>query len=504
MELRARIRPTLCRAGLMAAAAALLVPLTGTATADAKKAPVVKRVTPKKVHVGETLTIRGRHFRSGIGKNLVAFKRKGAKVVMVRAGRGTSKRLKVKLPKRLEKLVVSKNGMRVATRIRVRILASRFGRRFTSAAKSPLLLPIPEAGEAAGDCDADGIVNGLETDADDDLLSDKYEASLSVLLDRCNKDTDGDGVEDGYEVASARDLNDDEHQNPNSYTPYPRKRPYPNALDKTDGGTDHDGDSLTLLQEYQLWQLTIANGGPRSLTPLSYSAGMQHSVYREEAGRRKPNLRAVDYEQREDSFRDWLAKDGATYAKVALSYPGEDFGDLGDQWYDPRQLFNILDFDRSGLPLDPWEEDYYAGTGEYLNDAERDEDADGLPNWWETSGCMQPSYWKALYEKEKPFPLTYEGTSFVDDDTDGDKVRDGADDEDHDDVPNVMECSRVAAGGIPPVDPPTVPPTPQPALGAVNPYNPCMPHRLSRACPPYVEIGTDWAPFGIKQYEVKN
>ena len=78
MELRARTRPTLRRAGLMAALTALLVPaVAGTATADAASAPVVTRVTPKHVFVGETMTIRGHHFRRGVNKNTVAFKRTG-------------------------------------------------------------------------------------------------------------------------------------------------------------------------------------------------------------------------------------------------------------------------------------------------------------------------------------------------------------------------------------------------------------------------------------------
>ena len=34
---------------------------------------------------------------------------------------------------------------------------------------------------------------------------------------------------------------------------------------------------------------------------------------------------------------------------------------------------------------------------------------------------------------------TYAGTDLVDADTDGDGVRDGADDQDHDDIPNIME-----------------------------------------------------------------
>ena len=102
MEYRARTRPMLRRACQMAALSALLVPaVAGTATAEAAKAPVVTKVAPKDVFVGQTLTLRGRNFRTGIGKNTVAFKRKGAKVVLVRSDKSTKKMLKVKLPKRL-------------------------------------------------------------------------------------------------------------------------------------------------------------------------------------------------------------------------------------------------------------------------------------------------------------------------------------------------------------------------------------------------------------------
>jgi hypothetical protein len=230
MELRARIRPTLRRAGLMAATAALLVPVTGTATADAKKAPVVTRVTPKKAFVGETMTIRGRHFRAGVNKNIVAFKRKGTKVVLVPAGRGTSKLLKLELPKRLEKVLLVQNGTPVPTSLQIRVMSSRFGKRYTSRAKSPLVgpekppaPPKPKKANPRGDCDGDGQVNRIDTDDDNDLLSDELEERYD--LDGCKADTDGDGVEDGYEYQSARDLNDDEHQSANDYIPYPEKRP---------------------------------------------------------------------------------------------------------------------------------------------------------------------------------------------------------------------------------------------------------------------------------------
>ena len=111
----------------MVAAVALLVPATAGTAAAKSKAPVVKRITPKNVFVGETLTIRGRHFRPGLNKNTVAFKRRGAKVVLVRADKSTKKLLRVELPKRLEKVLVVQNGTPVPTSLQVRVMSTRFG-----------------------------------------------------------------------------------------------------------------------------------------------------------------------------------------------------------------------------------------------------------------------------------------------------------------------------------------------------------------------------------------
>ena len=73
------------------------------------------------------------------------------------------------------------------------------------------------------------MLNRDQIDDDNDLLLDDLEASIGT--DPCRADTDGDGVADGYEYQSARDLNDDEYQQPNAFLPYPGKRPYPNPLD---------------------------------------------------------------------------------------------------------------------------------------------------------------------------------------------------------------------------------------------------------------------------------
>ncbi len=58
---------------------------------------------------------------------------------------------------------------------------------------------------------------------------------------------------------------------------------------------------------------------------------------------------------------------------------------------------------RDGV-IAPYEETYYDfdQTGK-LSDSERDEDADGLTNWSETRGCMNPVYWSDVYDKETPY-----------------------------------------------------------------------------------------------------
>jgi hypothetical protein len=498
------------RAGLVAALSALLLPAAaaGPATADAakrsKRLPVVTKITPKRAFVGETLTIRGRHFRPGIKKNTVAFKRRGARAVFVKASKGTRKLLKVELPKRLEKVLVVRNGTPVPTRLRVRVISFRFGRKFTSAKRSPFIgpekppaPPAPPKVDPDADCDGDGLINRTDTDDDNDLLTDAEEARYK--LDACGADSDGDGVEDGYEYASARDLNDDEHQGAvNENLPYPEKRPYPNPLDGQDGGVDHDGDRLTLKEEYDLWRYTIANGSPRTIGVLSYSAGMQHSVYSVRAdGRRTPALAAVNY-PKQVAFQQWAAS--RRYDRIGLAAVRPRFqryaGDADDAWwYAPRTQYANNDMDRDGVVSDV-EKRYYSPDDDWLTDYERDEDADGLPNGWESHGCMIQAYWTKLYDKETPYPLSFAGTRLDDPDTDGDLVRDGVDDQDNDDVPNMMECSRVLAMADVIASPPAGwNPADLPTEAFVNPFNPCVPHELSRACNRYPTINEEWAPF---------
>jgi hypothetical protein len=540
---------------MTAALAALLVPAIAS-TADAKrhktKLPVVTSVRPMTVAVGETLEIRGRNFVRGRNKNTVVFRRDGSRAVFVKAQVGTAKLLRVTVPDKLQEFFGLRNGEPVSTRFRIRVLAKKFSKSFTSVSRSPLVVPprppvtTPPAAEPDGDCDGDGLTNKADTDDDNDGLDDATEKSLGLdpckgdtdedgvpdrfefdcdrngvlnrdqadddsdLLDDtletqigtdpCKADTDGDGVEDGYEYQSARDLNDDEFQDPNTYLPYPGKRPYPNPL-FADANVDYDGDSLTLGEEQALWKYTyqVTKTDTRTLTGMSYSDGMQYSRSQliatgGNANRHQPTLSADNYDKH-DQFLSWARSSG--YRRVAL--------DEGSPWWNHelvRNTYGLFDVDRSGFESSA-ETHYYDYDGDaFLSDDERDEDADGLTNFDEAHGRMLPQYWSSCYAIEKPYYIPYAGTSLVDPDSDGDGIRDAADDNDHDDIPNIMELSRLDASHYfdgkkecVPLDglDPKAPRHPD-AYGRVNPFNPCLPAIWSRTCTTHPSTETG-APF---------
>jgi hypothetical protein len=551
----ARIRPSLRRAAFMAAFGALMVPATAGASVHAQtsakkkkaKSPVVTSVRPMSVEIGQTLEVRGKYFIRGRFKNTVAFKRDGGKAVFVKAKVGTTKLLRVTVSSKLQREFTKVGTSVVPTRFRIRVLSKKFGKKFTKLTRSPLIspksAPLPPGYVESlpdGDCDNDGQKNRVDADDDNDALVDTTEASLNLnpckadtdedgvedrfefdcdrngilnrdeadddkdLLndgqeaaigtDACNSDSDADGVQDGYEFKSAQDLNDDEHQQGSANLPYPGRRPYPNPL-FADAGIDYDGDTLLLIEEYDLWQ----RYGPHTLASLNYSDGEQYSISRRittgpNAGRREPTLVASTYDKRA-AFISWASSNG--YRQVSL----QD----GSPWWDTaeRNSYGLFDVNRSGS--ESTAEQFYNdidGDG-FLSDNERDEDADGLTNYAEAHGPMFEQYWKSCYTIEKPYYIDYKGTDLTDADSDGDGVRDGADDQDHDDIPNLMELSRIDASGYfdgisacePDPDAPKPPDTNHPdAYGRVNPFNPCLPYRGSRTCPVAVNGGTG-APF---------
>ena len=232
----------------------------------ATKAPVVTKVSPRSAKVGETLTITGKNFVPGKGKNLVFFYTTKGGGTFTKGGEASRTRLKVTVPEKLAALLPA-NGDEA--RILLRVKGKRLGGRST-ARVSPLISINPDdvGGDTTGGGGATGPVactpkfTDPTSDVDKDLLSDARERDL--MLDACNRDSDGDGASDGYEYYSAIDLN-------SQALPYPFKTPYPNPLFK-DARVDHDGDGLEVIDEYALWTKY-----GQSQIPLNYSDGKQAS-----------------------------------------------------------------------------------------------------------------------------------------------------------------------------------------------------------------------------------
>jgi hypothetical protein len=385
---------------------AILAVLPASAMAASKRVtyPVIKKVSPLKLSVGDRLTIHGSGFRAGKGVNTVVFKRDGKPAIFVKSGLSTKKKIYVTVPDKAAAFLGARDGAAVPTRFRLRVLAGRFSKRFTSTRLSPLIKPRAGASTPIGtyqDCQK-LAVDTPSADADSDGLANVTERTYG--LDPCTADTDGDGMLDGYEFESARDLN-------GSALPYPGRRPWPNPLDGSDGNWDFDGDGLTLSQEYRLWKFVGA-----SFPVTAYSDGTQTS--------------------------------GGVVAAAG-----------------------------SGLDLD--------GDGR-LTDDERDADADGLSNVVEFQYRGVVGWWTAAYTTEHAYTAAtfYEPDPIVND-TDGDGVPDGADDQDHDGYDNFteMERSRTQTGL------------------RIQPYNPCLPDPHSRTCSRYHPFTNSWPPFDGSQQQ---
>jgi hypothetical protein len=161
-------------------------------------------------------------------------------------------------------------------------------------------------------------------------------------------------------------------------------------------------------------------------------------------------------------------------------------------------------------------------TDGVTSDANRDVDGDALSNAVEANGPMSgPAWWNSWvnspgvrcgsdYVETVYYGPAYQGTSFVKNDTDGDGIADGADDQDHDGYKNKDEIQRpgnwcstyvslqflvdgVQYGSDGTAGLPTDPPNPK---ARVQPFNPCKP-TYSSYChnpPPmgYYPAKEDW------------
>ena len=143
--------------------AAALPAAANAATARTSSVPTVSNVAPLNIAIGDQLTITGRNFRAGKGKNTVVFKRDGQRAVFVTAEQATATQIKLKIPAKLsEYLSRQKGGTARPTRFRLRVLSARFGRAFTATKLFPV------GGTATklevGDVNGDGLDDLLVLD----------------------------------------------------------------------------------------------------------------------------------------------------------------------------------------------------------------------------------------------------------------------------------------------------------------------------------------------------
>ena len=446
---------------LLALAAVTLVPAASPADAGAARStaakPKIMRVTPMRINVGETLVIRGSGFKSRPRANTVIFQGAEGRTAFAKPRRASRRKLIVKIPANVSRLLVVKDSRQAPTRLKLRVLAGRFSA-FTPRRLSPVVLALGAGrdglgapGGVGGDKGA-GALTVCKTDADhdDDLLSNDDE--LRFGTDPCLRDTDRDGSSDGWEFHAAKDLN-------LKAVPYPERRPYPNALDPSDRKIDFDGDGLDSGEEYRAWVVTgsafnPAKGGGGDLeSPLGYSDGTQFS--------------------------------SAGEAPAVPAWRGAP----------PPQAFpDTFNLDR----LDP---------GRWSDD-ERDADRDGLSNWLESErGPGKPEWWPQFWGQDiyrvEAWPKRIAGCGqaagdfgerpfasldLADGDVDGDTLLDGEDDQDNDDVTNIVELYETiydldgdgqAVCGFPVV--------PSIQFGGesriINAFNPCAPNPDSRSCP---------------------
>jgi hypothetical protein len=457
----------------LVAAALLVLPAAATA-APAKKgpAPEITRVKPMRISVGGTLTITGRRFKAQRAKNTVIFRASDGRTAFVKPLRATSRKLVLRVPASVARLLKVSNSRQQPTRLKLRVLAGKFSK-FTPRRLSPVVTGAG-SGDGPGGGGGDGgggplQVCDTDADHDNDLLSNSLE--LEVGTDPCLEDTDNDQMTDGWEYWAAKDLNI-------KAVPFPGQRPFPNALDPSDGapaGTrfspyDFDGDGLTTLEEYRSWRITGS-----SYDPARVAVGLESSL---------------GY------------SDGTKYSRASEVPPAPAWRSASFGLANPSQPF-------------PATYDLHGNPGTYLDD-ERDADGDGLSNWLESvRGPGHYSWWAGFWKQDAvnvdPWKKTaycgqrpgefdqrpFADVDLADPDVDGDSLLDGEDDQDNDDYSNIVEMYEVVTdldgdgqpswcgklpGLIPTIDRGG-------ETWAVNAFNPCAPDPASRTCPPYVPFG---------------
>lgn len=110
-----------------AAAAVAVIPAAGHAAPWAQASavkPTITRVSPMRVRVGDTITVRGRHFSSHPTRDKVVFKAKNGRLAIGRVVRASSGKLVLRVPSAAEYVLTRKGTARAATRMYLRVVTN--------------------------------------------------------------------------------------------------------------------------------------------------------------------------------------------------------------------------------------------------------------------------------------------------------------------------------------------------------------------------------------------
>jgi hypothetical protein len=317
------------------------------------------------------------------------------------------------------------------------VLSGRFSKK-TPRSKSPIVVPAsavtkPGSGGSIGttppppsDCDGDGTPDSVDTDDDNDGLPDTLEGQIGT--NGCKADSDGDGVGDAFEYYSALDLN-------GNALPYPGKRPYPNPLDGSDANKDFDGDGMTQAEEYAAWVYSgsALPAGPGQSFP--YSDGNQTSPAPNGNGAMDLNWNGKISDDEKDADNDGLPN----WVELAKgdNPPDTHYGCSFTPTTAPNPVIYLNAFTDCG---GPWAMPNGNTFGASVTGTT-------------TTGGPTPPY------------IVAGRLNYLDPDTDGDGVPDGADDNDFDDVSNLEEITLGTDGYY------------------TEPDDPCDPNPYARTCP---------------------
>jgi IPT/TIG domain len=138
----------------------ILLPASAATTPAPLDGPVITKVTPKRLGIGDILTIRGHNFVPGLNTNTVVFQRAGARPVFIRADRADRAMIQIRISCKLRPVLLQTNGRPQATQFRLRVLGGKLSAFTTPKTLSPTIGPKrlhrttlpPPSRSSEGDC----------------------------------------------------------------------------------------------------------------------------------------------------------------------------------------------------------------------------------------------------------------------------------------------------------------------------------------------------------------